>query len=205
MSATRAMTPAEAMAAAGDERKAEPGQTAALHVDGDGSRLTADRWYCRNGITVSIDNGSLVDVDALDIPEVTAAMYRACGQEPPVMLGRPDLDAMRGPDGSVRFGNLALYRTADGGIGFAVRLPGEAHGVCTVLTPAQARQAAAVAVALADKEPEPDPADVEALARAIHAGRCNLTVVPGACDDCRAGARSALLAGWNRPAEKQAS
>jgi hypothetical protein len=195
------MTPAEAMAAAGDEGNTVPARTV-LHVDGDGSRLTADRWHSGSGITLSIDNGSLLDVDALEIPEITTAMYRACGHKPPVMLGRPDLDAMRGPDGSVRFGNLALYRTADGDIGFAVRLPGEAHGVCALLPPAQARQAAAVAVALADEKPEPDPAEVDALARTLREASLFPEPLTPLYPDLRDLARKILLAGWKRETDR---
>lgn len=86
-----------------------------------------------------------VCVDPLDIPEVTAAMYRACGQEPPVMLGRPDLNAMRDADGWVSIRCLRLRRATGGGVSFAI------GGSMETITEAQARQCAAVTAALADK------------------------------------------------------
>lgn len=193
MSATKAMTPAEAVAAAGDERNAA-GQSVALHVDGDGSRLTAERWQCRVSITLSIDNGSLVDVDALDIPAITTAMYRACGQEPPVMLGRPEVDL----NGSTRVGDLHVWKEQSGCVGFMAADPDVAARTGALrLEPHMVRQLAAVAIAYADAPPQPDPAEVDALA-------CLVMEVlnPGAMGiaGARPLARKILLAGWKREA-----
>lgn len=110
--------------------------------------------------------------DPLTAPDLCAAICKAAGQEPPVMLARPDLEAMAGKDGAVRLGHLALYRTTDGEVAFAVHPPGVVTGRAAVLTAAQARQAAAVAVALADLKDEPDPAEVDSLAMAVHGARC---------------------------------
>lgn len=124
---------------------------ARLRVDPDGG-MAMLKAAGKNG------GESWVPVDALDIPEVTNAMWRACGQEPPVMLGRPDLglDLIHWPM-EYKFRELAVRRSADGGVTFGI------GGNSETLPPSQVRQMAAIAVALAD-EPDPHLADVESLA-----------------------------------------
>jgi len=101
-----------------------------------------------------------VRVDALDIPELAARLYRACGQEPPVMLGRPPVTRAQG---AVSVRGLGL-RPADGGC-----LTFEIGSSEVTLDAASTRLAAAVAVALADdEEPEdPDEDEAEDVAAAI--------------------------------------
>ena len=113
---------------------------------------------------VVVQGAKPVYVDALDIPEVTNAMHRAAGQEPPVMLGRPDLASARDGNGWIGFRGLQLRKSDDGGVTFSV------GGNTETLTEAQARQCAAVVVALADGPPEPDPAEVDEIAALIYAG-----------------------------------
>ena len=135
-------------------------------------------------------DGPTAYLDALDIPEVTGKLWEACGQQPPVMLGRPDLDSARDEDGWVSVAGVQLRESA---AGVTVEIPG---GMRT-LTAAQARQMAAVAVAMADGgDAEPDPAEVDALESALReaSGRHD----PG--DEMTGIARALLLAGWKREA-----
>jgi len=165
-------------------------------TDHDGARLEVGECGQGDGcLNVTSEKGVEVSVcvDPLEILDLTVALYRACGQEPPVMLGRPDVSVLRDRDGWVGLQGLRVRRAEDGGVSFAI------GGNVETLSGAMTRTCAAVAVALADAEPEQDTAEVETLARAIHAGRCGLTAVsPDACDGCRAGARAALRAGWKR-------
>jgi hypothetical protein len=102
-------------------------------------------------------------VTGLEIPDVTNAMWRAAGQEPPVMLGRPDVDAMRDAGGWVSLGGVNLRESARG-VSVAI------GGCLRTLSAAQTRQLAAVAVAMADEPPvpEPDPAEVGEIAALIY-------------------------------------
>ena len=165
-------------------------------TDHDGARLEVlECGQGEHGYLDATGRGDSVQVcvDPLEIPGLTVALYKAAGQEPPVMLGRPDVAVLRGHEGWVRLRGLRVRRAAGGGVEFAI------GGNTETLPDAMTRTCAAVAVALADAEPEQDTAEVETLARAIHAGRCGLTAVsPDACDGCRAGARAALSAGWKR-------
>jgi hypothetical protein len=105
--------------------------------------------------TLTVDGR--VGVDALDIPKLTVMLYRACGQEPPVMIGRPGLDSVRDADGWVSFRGLRVRRAAGGGVSFAI------GGNTETLSEAMARQCAAVTVALADERA--DEEDLTALIR----------------------------------------
>jgi hypothetical protein len=134
-----------------------------------------------------------VFVDPLCIPEIAAAMYRACGQVPPVMLARPEL-----PDGPWR--SHPGSQLAVSAHGRMVRLEYDQPGGHRVsLSPGQARSLAAVIAARADAaDMEPDPAEVGDLARVIHAAAC-----PGCADappgEDLAAARTALR--WMRDRE----
>jgi hypothetical protein len=96
-------------------------------------------------------------LDSADFPEVARAMWAAYGQAPPVMLGRPDLDALRDRDGWIEFRGLRVRRAPGGGVSFAV------GGNAETLPEAMARQCAAVTVALADERK--DAADLAAVIR----------------------------------------
>lgn len=125
-----------------------------------------------------------VRVSALDIPELTARLYRACGTECPVMLGRPEVDLSEG----VHVGPLRAWLTNDGEVGVAV---GASQSIAK---PHQMRQFAAAAVVLADaaEAPGPDPAEVEKLARVIHAGMHERGCERNPTNEQRAAARIAL-------------
>lgn len=139
------------------------------------------------------DDGT-VRVDALGIPELTARLCRACGIEPFVLIGRPDLGGARDQDGWVAFRGLRVRRAPDGGVSFAI------GGNTETLPEATARQCAAVTVALADEE-ELDSAEVEDLAHAIRLGLYpdgdRIGLRPGESD--RKSARAALR--WMRERE----
>jgi DNA-binding XRE family transcriptional regulator len=88
----------------------------------------------RPGVTAS------ACVEPLEIDALAAALYRACGKEPPVMLGRPDLG------GRERFesGGIRAERLRTGEVLFFI-------GACSaVLAPSAVRAFAAASVALAD-------------------------------------------------------
>jgi len=122
----------------------ESGNGATLRVDPADGPAAMLKATGKNG------GESWVPVDALEIPDVTNAMWRAAGQEPPVMLGRPDLASARDPGGWASFRGLQLRESADGGVSFGI------GGNLETLTAAQTRQLAAVAVAMADGQPEAD-------------------------------------------------
>jgi hypothetical protein len=135
-----------------------------LHIDGDGARLQAGRWCHAPGATLSVDNGSLVDVSAGDLPGVVAKLYEACGLPSPVILERPAVPEGEEwkPDGNSLLrvsrdrDRLTVRTTMDGG--------------AAVLSPVAARAMAGVLAALAgEAEAEPDPTEVDDLAAAIRA------------------------------------
>lgn len=191
MSATRAMTPAEARAAMTDVMR---------WTDGKGGWLEVVPLTVTSGGLPCVTTGQQgFAVDPLEIPEITNAMYEAAGTVPPVMLARPDLDSMRSSDGGIRFGDLLLYKTAAGEVAFAVHHVGQTVATFVLLSPAQARQAAAATVALADELPELDPAEIEELAVAIRREIYPDSGKPAEAD--RIAARTALR--WMR--EREAS
>lgn len=191
MSATRTMTPAEAMAAAGDESgEMDPYRI----VDGKGGWLEVRRvTFISGGLPVVATGGQGFAVDPLEIPEITRAMYEAAGHKPPAMLGRPETCANGTP---TAIGRVYPYRSAKGPlVGFGGEFPG---GASVLIKPHEARQAAAVLVAYADAaEPEPDPAEVEELTGVLLAADPEETCTRASLE---ALARAALLAGWKREA-----
>jgi hypothetical protein len=112
------------------------------------------------------DDGT-VRVDALDIPELTARLYRACGTEPPVMLGRPEVD----PSKPMVAGKLQVWKEPDGRVGFMPADPEAAQATGALrLEPHAVRQLAAVAVAYADAGTEDDGEFELAAILAAHPG-----------------------------------
>jgi hypothetical protein len=91
-------------------------------------------------------------------PDLCRAVFEASGSLPPVMLGRPDLAAVRDPGGWACFRGLQLRESPNGGVSFGI------GGNLETLTAAQVRQMAAVAVAMADRET--DAGDLAACIRA---------------------------------------
>jgi hypothetical protein len=167
-------------------------------VDGKGGWLEVRRvTFISGGLPVLSTGGLGFAVDPMEIPAITAKLYEAAGHQPPVMLGRPDLDAMRSSDGGIRFGDLLLCKTALGEVAFAVHPAGKTVTTFAVLEAAQARLAAAATVALADEPPELDPEEVDKLACLVME-----TLNPGAMGiaGARPLARKILLAGWKREA-----
>lgn len=105
------------------------------------------------------DDGT-VRIEALDIPELAVRLYRACGAEPPVMLGRPEVDLAKG----AYTGPLRAWLEGDGEVTVAVGASQSS------IRPHQMRQFAAAAVVLADAA-EADDGEFELAAiLAAHAG-----------------------------------
>lgn len=151
------------------------------HEDADGDAMTISPG---DGEALIVILKQLpVRVGPPDIDGITRAMHEACGQQPPVILERPDVQIPR--DGSpVRFGDFG-FRLYEGDI--AVSLPGI---VAKAITPGALRETAAFMAAYADAvEAEPDPADVDDLAAAIM--RAHNPGVMG-LDGARPTARTAL-------------
>jgi hypothetical protein len=98
------------------------------------------------------------------LPDVIREMCEKAGTSAPVMLGRPDLDAMRGADGSVPVRGLRLRESGDGGVTVS------AGGNAETLSPAQTRLFAAAAVALADESRDEGDVFVLASVMAKHPG-----------------------------------
>jgi hypothetical protein len=187
MSTTRAMTPAEAMAA-GCSKSGDMDSHG--FADGKGGRLEIRGvTFASGGLPVVVTGEQGFAVDPGEIPEITAKLYEAAGSVPPVMLGRPDI-----PDGASwsPWQDCPLTVAVDGG---KVRQMWR-DGPSLSMTPAQARQHAAALVVLADRaEAEPDPAEVEALTDVLRETyqRDNHVSFPDH-------ARAILLAGWKREA-----
>jgi hypothetical protein len=127
-------------------------------------------------------------VDPLEIPGLTAALYEAAGQKPPVMLGRPDID----PQQTGALGRFGMWLD-DGQVVLAFSRQGTATLASDPVSPAFARQLAAMLVVYADAAdtPDVDPAEVAELA-AVIAG------CPEGTESARAEARIILLAGYRR-------
>jgi hypothetical protein len=153
-------------------------------VDGKGGWLEVRKVTLVDGDRCGVaTSGQAFIVDPAEIPAIARAMYEACGQQPPVILGRPDTSASGTP---TVLGTIYPFRSAKGARVAVGRGTGDIY-----LEPGHAREIAAILAACADEaEPEPDPADVDALAAAIHAGT-------GCCDGApsenhRSAARTAL-------------
>ena len=104
-----------------------------------------------------------VEVTPEKIPEITKALYEACGQQPPTVVDLPEVTAEYRPmPGSM----LKVSR-----LGRNVHIEWDATNGCgSSLAPADARRFAAAIVAYAEEaETEPNPAEVEELADAIKA------------------------------------
>lgn len=136
--------------------------------------------------------GSFV-ADPLTAPDLCRAICEAAGTVPPAMLGRPDIP--EGTSGSP-WRDCELTVAVDGG---KVRQMWR-DGPSLSMTPAQARQHAAALVVLADQaDAEPDAAEVEELAREIHASGPYAGMALNPSGDERDAARTALL--WMRKRE----
>src|SRR5690606_38164591 len=136
----------------------------------------------KTDVEISCDADSGVDVPVADLPEVVAKLYRAAGQEPPILLPRYKPEPEMTRDGKVRAGIRPSRQD---------------------MTPAAARDMAswyATAAELATVEAlsQPDPAQVAALAEGIRdlAERHVLTTDDGG----QAVARAILAAGYARAA-----
>jgi hypothetical protein len=140
-------------------------------------------------------DGPSACLDGLDLPEIMVKACEAAGTAPPVMLGRPDVNAMRDARGWVSFRGVQLRESRDGGVSLGI------GGNLETLSSAQARQMAAVAVAMADKPPEPDPAEVGEIAALIYQ-----TMYPGYAPEpgerAREAARAVLLRMRGREADR---
>jgi hypothetical protein len=97
-------------------------------------------------------------------PDLCRAIFEGAGFLPPLMLGRPDLAAIRDAGGWVAFRGLRFRRAPGGGLTFAI------GGKTETLSDPQARHLAAVAVAMADEGP--DAGDLAATIRAGLPGDC---------------------------------
>jgi hypothetical protein len=115
-------------------------------VDDSGGWLEVRRIMTVHGARCAIAvGGQPFFVDPLEIDEHARAMYEAAGVPSPVTLERPDL----GPTPRTHlFRGLDVYRSADGGVTFAI------GGNRETLSASLVRQMAAVAVAMADEAPE---------------------------------------------------
>lgn len=138
----------------------------------------------KTDVEISCDADSGVDVPVADLPEVVAKLYRAAGQEPPILLPRYKPEPEMTRDGKVRAGIRPSRQD---------------------MTPAAARDMAswyATAAELATVEAlsQPDPAQVAALAEVIRdlAERDVLTTDDGG----QAVARAILAAGYARTEDK---
>jgi hypothetical protein len=158
------------------------------YTDGSGDELViASPVDC----DVAVLSAAEVCVDPLHIPEIAAKMYEACGQQPPVMLGRPDIPES---DPWCPWPGSSLSAIAAGRQVRQMWL----NGPSLSMAPAQARQYAA----LADRaDAEPDPADVDDLAAVIrhelYPGSERTGLRPSGSD--RTAARAALR--WMRDRE----
>jgi hypothetical protein len=167
------------------------GELAVIFVDGHKTEL----WFTRRAdglvLFVKTEDADEIGFTVTDLPRVIREMSEAAGESAPVMLGRPDLDAMRDKDGWVRFRGLRLFRCADGSVSFAI------GGNVENLPEGLARAAGAAAVALAD---EPGPAEVEELAHlirlALYPGSDRIGLRPSESD--KVAARAVLRAGYRR-------
>jgi hypothetical protein len=131
------------------------------HEDGDYDWLTITEAVDRPGTALMRACRNGVGVTATEIDGIARAMWRACGLDSPVMLGRPNLDSVRDADGWVSFRGLRLRRSADDGVSFTI------GGNMETLVVSQTRQLASVAAALT--EGESDPGEVDELAAEIRA------------------------------------
>lgn len=125
-----------------------------VYADADGDQLAIEPGPHQ---TARIDAEAGVFVDASAIPAVTNALWRSCGIEPPVMLARPQLVD---PDHVTEFRALAVYRSSDGGVSFAI------GGNTETLDQVTTRRMAAHAVAVADS-PAPAEDHVEELVNVL--------------------------------------
>jgi hypothetical protein len=133
----------------------------------------------KTDVEISCDADSGVDVPAADLPEIVAKLYRAAGQEPPILLPRREPEEAMTQDGMVQ----AWYPSG------AVVEPAEALNIASWY-------ATAAETAAFEALSQPDPAQVAALAEVIRdlAERDVLT----SDDDGRAVARAILAAGYAR-------
>lgn len=137
----------------------------------------------KTDVEISCDANSGVDAPAADLPGIVAGLYRAAGQEPPILLPRRDPDPDMTRDGMVQ----VWYPSG------------------TFVEPAEALYIASWYATAAEKAAfealsQPDPAQVAALAEVIRdlAERDVLT----SDDDGRAVARAILAAGYARTEDK---
>jgi len=145
------------------------------YTDLNGSRLYAGASN-NPGADVYLDAD--VHILAADLPEVVAGLYRAAGQEPPILLPRYAPEPQMTRDGKVRAG---------------IRPSGED------MTPADALDiaswyATAAELAAVEALSQPDPAQVEDLAEVIEA------LADGSTADVIA--RAILRAGYARTEDK---
>ncbi|SET52404.1 hypothetical protein [Nonomuraea wenchangensis] len=120
--------------------------------------------------------GRVVDVPAADLPEIVAALYRAAGQEPPIILPRPDTHELR-TEGWVDGRNV----NASAGLRVVGSVP-----------TMQARDYAAHLAAAADlADAEPDPEQLKQLVELIDPW-----------STAEANARAILAAGYGRTEEQ---
>jgi hypothetical protein len=159
------------------------------YTDDGGASLTARRHHDGERPVLSVRTNGTVYVDPLDLPEIMAGLCREAGREPPVMLGRPEVDHELG----TTIGPLQVWERPDGMVGVGM-LPGPA----TAVEPHVIRQFAAAAVAHADHaDAGPDLAEVEALTTVLEDADC----VTG---DLAGLARAVLRAGYVREAKPDA-
>jgi hypothetical protein len=130
--------------------------------------------------TAYIEALSGAHVPAADLPEIVANLYRAAGQEPPILLSRHKPEPIMTRDGKVRAANIPSGED---------------------MTPADALDMASWYATAAEKAAfealsQPDPAHVAALAEVIRdlAEQDVLT----SDDDGKAVARAILAAGYAR-------
>lgn len=121
------------------------------YTDFDGAGMKIERSNTPEMAFLCSERG--VFIPAADLPKVVAGLYEAAGQEPPILLPRPNVDALR----------------AAGWIDGNRVNPEAIHAIGTT-TPGVARGLAACLAASADvAEAEPSPEQVKQLAGVITA------------------------------------
>lgn len=146
------------------------------HMDEDGDRLEVRPSSMGDGRSLLTVFTSSVVLPAEELPALVAGLYRAAGQEPPIILARPTNE------------NDVRKYWVEGG---KVRVLQKPSGF---LTPEEARLCAAVYAAAADlAEDAPDPQQIAAIVALVD----GVGVGPNVGERI---ARALVAAGWRREA-----
>lgn len=133
------------------------------HEDRDSDWLTVAEHAHATGVALVRACKKGVEVTPEDIPEITAALWEACGQESPTVLNKLNV----GPSGAnTALGMIYPFKSTEGP---RVGVNGDQ---VRYLKPAEATYAGTVLAACARLAEPEGSARVEELAKAIHKANC---------------------------------